>query len=256
MWPFRPFRSKAHRGERSSSPRAAAGERLYVFGDVHGRWDLLTRLFAAVERDLENSPTAQRAIVVGLGDYVDRGPDTKKVIETLIERSAMPTPIVSLRGNHEEVLLQFLDDPVRHGERWLAVGGSATLRSYDVPTQATGKRDLPGLRQGLIERLPPAHLMFLQGLPIIHLSGDYLFVHAGVRLGRSLAGQDAADLLWIRNGFSDRDLPFEKMVVHGHTPIQAPFLGLHRINLDTGAYFSGRLTCLVLEDDTRRLLQV
>lgn len=256
MWPFRLFRSKAPRAEAPSAPATAAGERIYVFGDVHGRHDLLGRTLAAIDRDLEETPPAGRATIVGLGDYVDRGPDSSRVVLALIERGAGPAGLVSLRGNHEEVLLQFLDEPVRNGERWFAIGGSATVKSYGVPLPGGGMWDFPALRQALVTRMPPAHLMFLQALPTTYVSGDYLFVHAGVRLGRPLAEQEPADLLWIRRGFSDGDAPFEKVVVHGHTPVEEPFFGTYRINLDTGAYFSGRLTCLVLEGDRRRLLQV
>lgn len=233
-----------------------AGLRIYAFGDVHGRLDLVERLKAAIAADLAAAPVAE-ALVVGLGDLIDRGPASRGVVD-LVSGPGWPTTLVALRGNHEETLLRFLDDPLRHGAFWLRYGGDATLASYGVDRRLlVGSRpDYRAIRDAFVTTLPPAHLLFLQRLPLTHEAGDYFFVHAGAKHGRPLADQAADDLLWIREGFADRDHVFEKIVVHGHTPVDEPFLGRNRINLDTGAYLTGRLSCLVLEGDARRLITI
>ena len=256
MSPFRLFRRRPKQRDRASAPSTEAGQRLYVFGDVHGRQDLLIAMFAAIQRDQEQSP-AGTASVVGLGDYIDRGPASKEVLQILTE-GARGSPLVCLRGNHEQMLLDFLEDPVRCGRGWLAIGGEATLRSYSVTIGSLSRAtaaELKSTREMLAQTISPAHVLFLQRLPLTYQSGDYLFVHAGVRPERPLSRQLPADLLWIREGFADDDRPFEKVVVHGHTPVERPFFGEHRINIDTGAYFSGRLTCIVLEGADRRVLE-
>ena len=149
--------------------------------------------------------------------------------------------------------------PKRCGPTWLANGALETLRSYAVDVRKISRLDdgeLQAIRASLARNLPPGHLLLLQRLPLSYVSGDYFFVHAGVRLGVGIEGQVARDLLWIRDGFADGDEPFEKVVVHGHTPVDQPYLGRYRINLDTGAYFTNRLSCLVLEGTSVRLLEV
>lgn len=163
--------------------------------------------------------------------------------------------MVLLRGNHEQMMLDFLEDPVRYGARWIANGGEPTLASYSVTSSRGASSDeLKLLRRRLAGQLPSAHALFLQRLPTSYHVGDYFFAHAGVRAGVPLDRQSNEDLMWIREGFSDRDGPFEKTVVHGHTPVEEPFLGRFRINLDTGAYLTGRLCCLVLEETDCKLL--
>lgn len=253
-----PFRLPWRRADRRAAPEPARvpdGSRLYVFGDVHGRLDLLRKLGDAILDDQRRHPPEGTVSIVGLGDYVDRGPDSSGVIDRLLGGVAPGMPVY-LRGNHEEVMLAFLADPVAAGPDWLRFGGTATLRSYGVDTRLSGSAqiDFAGLRDALAERLPAPHRRLLEGLPTSYQAGDYFFAHAGVRPGTPLDRQSDRDLLWIREGFADRDVKLDKVVVHGHTPVEEPYLGRHRINLDTGAYFRGRLSCLVLEGPSRRML--
>jgi len=227
--------------------------RIYAIGDVHGRLDLLDALFARIDDDLRSSPV-DRPIEVLIGDYIDRGPDSRGVVSRLIERRC-ERELVCLMGNHESFMLAFLRDPavLRH---WLPNGGLATLESYGVQV-----RLLAGLRtqdrliaEELRHKLPREHEDFLSKLPYAFPCGDYLFVHAGIRPEVSLDRQSPDDLLWIRDEFLLSTSAFEKIVVHGHTPVAKPEIHPNRIAIDTGAFLTGRLTCLVLEGADRRFL--
>ncbi|MGH6922619.1 MAG: metallophosphoesterase family protein [Propylenella sp.] len=246
--------------EQNSAPHTASapeGLRIYAFGDVHGRSDLLRLLRGEIDRGIgERAP--RKAIVIGLGDYIDRGPDSSGVIDLLLEGFGAGVEHVFLRGNHEDLLLRFLDRPERVGRSWFRLGGLDLVRSYgvDIRPYAGADPDLRAAREELALRLPGRHLAFIQSLPISHILGDYLFVHAGVRIGIPFGKQASEDMLWVRDGFSDRDESFEKIVVHGHTPTEEPFLGRYRINVDTAAYATSRLTCVVLEGTGRQVLQV
>ena len=237
--------------------RLPEGLRVYAFGDVHGRTDLLRGLRDEIRRHIGYSDPA-RTVVIGLGDYVDRGPDSRGVIDLLLEAFGADVETVLLRGNHEELLLRFLDQPEAAGPAWLRMGGLHFLQSYDVDIRpyAGASPDLQMARDDLIHHLPSKHLALLQAMPTSRTLGDYLFVHAGVRVGVPSTRQKTEDLLWIRTGFSDRDEPFEKVVVHGHTPSAMPYSGRYRINVDTAAYASGRLTCVILEGSRRQMLQI
>ncbi len=233
-----------------------SGQRIYVFGDVHGRFDLVLRLRDAIRRDRARSAPAP-VQVIGLGDFIDRGPDSKDVIEALTS-DFFECEASFIRGNHEQMLLDFLDNP-DDGPVWLRNGARETLRSYgvDLADAASGTRiDYAKLRTAFRARLPQAHAAFLDGLPLSLAVGGYFFVHAGARPGVPLHQQKSSDMLWIRDGFADRDEQFEKIVVHGHTPVDRPYLGKYRINLDTGAYLTNRLSCLVLETRERRILEI
>jgi len=232
-----------------------AGTRVYAIGDIHGRLDLLREIRGLVGQDLARSPPA-RAVVVYLGDYVDRGPASKDVIETLIAEPIASASSVHLKGNHEDLLLRFHDSGDL-GETWLMNGGGATLASYGVeaaddPFQALWCLD--ELRDALRAKLPAHHLAFLRGLDLEHREGGYLFVHAGVRPGIALAAQTAEDRIWIREGFLASEADFGVFVVHGHTPRPSPVVKANRIGIDTMAYRSGTLTCLVLDGAGRRFI--
>jgi serine/threonine protein phosphatase 1 len=232
----------------------APGLRLYAFGDIHGRADLLDRLRTAIAGDLARAaPTA--AVVVGLGDYIDRGPDSRAVLDGLLA-GFDGARFIPLRGNHEQSLLDFLEDPADAGAGWLRYGGDATLRSYGVDPRlyAGAIRDYRAIRDELACRIPLAHLVFMQRLAVSHEAGDYFFAHAGARPGIPLRRQSPRDLMWIREGFVDADPMFSKCIVHGHTPTEMPYLTRFRINADTGAYFTNQLTCVVLEEDRQSLL--
>lgn len=228
------------------------GNRLYVIGDIHGRGDLLDRMIGAVTSDLAAHPAAD-TLVVTVGDYVDRGPDSRGVIERL-RNNPFPTHYIALKGNHELLLERFLIDP-QVAEHWRRFGGLETLHSYGVPVGdvARGRGYLEASR-ALAQAIPAAHLDFLASLRTSLTVGRHFICHAGVRPGLPLEQQTEEDLLWIREPFLTSRADFGKIVVHGHTPAEHPELVSNRINVDTGAFVTGRLTCAVLEGDGARFL--
>ncbi len=236
-----------------ASARAPEGRRVYAVGDVHGRADLLRELHGRIVADAEGGP-AQRAIVY-LGDYVDRGPDSRGVLDLLLDEAPPGFEQIALLGNHEAMLLAFLER-AENGPPWLWNGGAATLLSYGVapPARADDADALAELRAAFAAALPARHLDFMRGLRLSHVEGGYAFVHAGVRPGLPLDLQHAEDLLWIRGEFLNSRLDHGHVVVHGHTIGREVEMRPNRIALDTGAYASGRLSALGLEDDRRWLL--
>lgn len=229
--------------------------RVFAFGDVHGRADLLGELQRMIDDDVATRPT-ERSLVVGLGDYVDRGPDSYGVLE-LLRSLGRHHETIFLAGNHEAFLLDFVSDPGRTGRAWLRNGGWETLRSYQVDCSPNARSDdvFVSIRDAFLDRLPEDHLALLEAMTMAVTIGDHFFVHAGARPGVPLTELPEKDALWIREGFADRDAPFEKVVVHGHSPVTNVFVGMHRINLDTGAYATGKLSCIVLEGNNRRFLE-
>jgi serine/threonine protein phosphatase 1 len=242
------------------SPTPAASERwvpdgmrVYCVGDVHGRHDLLRQMAERVEADIKSS-SFDNAETVFLGDYVDRGLGSIHVVEQLA-RGDWPTPIIALAGNHEDLLMTFLED---EGilEAWRSLGGLETLHSYGVDVgPAMAQRDFGAVRAGFAARFPESHRQFLEKLKVSTAIGDYFFCHAGVRPGVPLDRQNRDDLLTIRDTFLSSEAEHGKLVVHGHTPSVVPEVRPNRIGIDTAAYATGRLTCLVLEKDQRRFLR-
>lgn len=235
--------------------RVPEGSRVYAVGDIHGRLDLLDRLLARMADDVarcrHNGVSPERISIVFLGDYVDRGPHSRGVVERLMQGPPAEGALAGaqwtcLKGNHEEFMVRFLDEPVRDNG-WCRNGGVETVRSYAGAIPEGQEGDVAALQLLLARSLPPAHLRFLSRLPLTHSEGDYLFVHAGIRPGVPLEDQSPTDLLWIREGFLTTSIPMEKRVVHGHTPVPVPEVRPHRIGIDTGAYKSDTLTALVLE---------
>jgi serine/threonine protein phosphatase 1 len=228
------------------------GTRVYCVGDIHGRDDLLGELADRVEADTEPR-SFDHAVTVFLGDYVDRGRGSRHVVERLT-CGEWPTPMIALAGNHEDLLLAFLEDEVIL-EAWRNLGGLETLHSYgvDVGLAMVG-RDFKGVQEGFAARFPERHRQFLENLTISTVIGDYFFCHAGIRPGVSLDRQDRDDLLNIREPFLSSEGEYGKLIVHGHTPSLYPEIHPNRIGIDTAAHATGRLTCLVLEKDNRRFL--
>lgn len=224
-------------------------------GDVHGRLDLLLNLEAQIAADMATFPGPAHCHVVMLGDYVDRGAESRGVIEHLTTQTAHHFERTLLIGNHDWWLRRFLDDD-GPALPWLASGGEAVLRSYGVLGQfpANDPVAVETLRRQLTRRVPVAHRRFLHRLLLHHRIGDYLFVHAGIRPGLALEQQDPHDLMFIREPFlSDRrDHGF--VVVHGHTVVETPEVRTNRIGIDTGAYWTGVLTALVIDGDGIRFL--
>jgi serine/threonine protein phosphatase 1 len=228
-------------------------QRIYAIGDVHGCADRLAMMHGAIAEDIAARPIPY-ALVIHIGDYIDRGPDSARVIERLLQPFPVvadsPSPqIVNLIGNHEEMLLMALEDGDRRAaELWLANNGGATLASWGLSW-----RDGPRAWRA---RIPPRHLGWLRGLALIYRAGGYVFVHAGVRPGVALEQQQREDMLWIREPFLSGNGVFPSVVVvHGHTPDDAPQVRPHRIGIDTGAVLGGPLTCAVLEGDGVAFLQ-
>lgn len=236
--------------ERFTPPSVPAASRIYAVGDIHGRADLLERLLSMIEDDAASS-AATRRVVVFLGDYVDRGPQSRRVVERLIGGPPPGFDWVCLRGNHEDSMLRFLDDPLI-AQSWLRNGGLATIADY-AGGRATGE-SLTELRETFADTVPRRHLEFMEALPLRHVEGRYVFVHAGLRPGRALEAQSGHDMMWIREEFLLSNASFGKIVVHGHTISDEPEIRHNRIGIDTGAYASGRLTALVLEGRRRGFL--
>jgi serine/threonine protein phosphatase 1 len=230
-------------------PRIPSGQRIYAIGDVHGRADLLANLFTRIDADLRKQPV-QHSIQVLLGDYIDRGPDSRQVLDLIIGRRKTHS-VIALKGNHEQCALNVLSDPSSFLQ-WKAVGGLNTILSYGIA--ASWSDDFKSVALAFANTLPDAHRRFLQDLPLSFTCGDFFFVHAGARPGIPLDEQSEHDLLWIREEFLLHEEDFGKVIVHGHTPNLEPEIRSNRINIDTGAYATSRLTCLVLEDDGMRLL--
>jgi serine/threonine protein phosphatase 1 len=226
--------------------------RCYVIGDIHGRLDLLDKMVDEIRRDIDQNP-ARESLTVTLGDYVDRGPDSRGVLDRLA-RNPFPTDYIPLKGNHEDLFETFLTRP-EIGPHWRRLGGLETLHSYKVPVApllvGTGFAEAA---QALRQSLPEDHSAFFGRLKLSLTIGRYFFCHAGVRPGVALEKQRAEDLLWIRDEFLSSKAQFGKIVVHGHTPTQAPEVLANRINIDTGAFATGRLTCLVIEEGGLRFL--
>lgn len=228
-------------------------DRIYAIGDIHGRLDLLERAIEAIHRDIDDRGPA--ALTVTLGDYIDRGPDSSGVIERLAA-NPFPTHYVALKGNHEDLLEKFLIEPDVAGH-WRHLGCIETLHSYRVPVADLMRgRHYDAAAKALAEALPPAHRTFLDNLRTSHAAGRYFFCHAGVRPGIPLAQQSDDDLMWIRDEFLSSTQDFGSMVVHGHTPVAEPEVRVNRINIDTGAFATGRLTCIALDGNGHRFLKV
>ena len=245
---------RRRRARPPGAPCVPPGTRVYAVGDVHGELAALTRLVGKIREDAAGI-AAERRVLVFLGDYVDRGLDSRRVIDFLLDLPAPGFECVFLKGNHDAWLFAFLED-AGVGPAWLDAGGQATVLSYGVALPP-GPRDaafFETLRQTLARVLPAGHRTFLGGLALSHVEGDYAFVHAGVRPGVALEAQREQDLLWIRDEFIHDDGDHGKVIVHGHSVTERPEVRRNRIGIDTGAYATGRLTCLVLDGTSRSFL--
>ncbi|MCR5880606.1 metallophosphoesterase [Phenylobacterium sp. J367] len=279
-----PRRRRAAR-RRPDAPADTAGQLVYAVGDVHGRYDLLLELLARLSADSAGQAAGRQPVLVLLGDYIDRGPDSARVLEALVTLEAPETPetgggwrVVALKGNHEQALLRFLDAP-QAGGAWLRFGGAATLAAYGVapPAADATAAELVRARRDLLAAMPASHLRRLQTLDLMAVVGDYAFVHAGVAPGVALEDQREADLLWIREEFLEAErggagrggpgqagagpsggfTPSGHVIVHGHTwtgprVARTP----HRIGLDTGAHETGVLSAVRLAGTAVEVLQV
>lgn len=229
---------------------------MWAVGDIHGRLDLLQPLVEAIVADLHES-NATRKVVVFLGDYIDRGPDSRGVLRLLAGLSAVHgVEWRFLKGNHEQAMLGFLDDPAA-GPKWCEYGGDNALRSYGlrVPDLAHRTEAWARVAADLRHKLTSREIAFLENLELSVTVGDYFFSHAGARPGVALDRQSSEDLMWIRQPFLNSRTAFEQVVVHGHTPTPSVHADQRRIGIDTKAYHSGVLSAVRLEGIDRGLLQ-
>lgn len=227
---------------------------MYAIGDIHGRADLLAGLLAQIEADIgRHAADGARPTLVFLGDYIDRGLESRRCIDTLVGLSRGPHDVFFLKGKHDDALLRFLDDPARGG-KWLRRGGAETLFSYGVrlPTRGGGA-ELARTADALRAAMPAEHVAFFRNLRLHVRLGDYLFVHAGLKPGVALEKQCERDLLSIRGPFLRSRARWPFVVVHGHSPAERSYRDARRIGVDTGAWATGRLSAVCLVDDAVRL---
>ncbi len=241
-----------------SSPTLPPQLRIYAIGDIHGRLDLLKQLMDKI--DAEPKPAGTTVKKIFLGDYIDRGIQSKQVLDYLLNyadaESSTQKPHFLL-GNHEQVMREL----VKHTELkllqdWMRFGGRETLMSYGIrPAMLSSPATLGAMLTEFLDKLPKAHADYLNAMETSVSYGDYFFCHAGARHGVALADQSEQDLVWIRRDFLNNTNKFEKMIVHGHTISEEPEILPHRINVDTGAYATGRLTAIALEGNDKWLVQ-
>ena len=249
------FRSRTHVAA-PAVPAVADGTVVWALGDIHGRLDLLQPLVEAITADLDAS-VATRKVVIFLGDYIDRGPDSRGVLRLL---AGLPVgqgiEWRFLKGNHEQAMLGFLEDPSA-GPKWCEYGGDNALRSYGLRTPDLAHRPEAWARVAadLRHKLTARETAFLETLELSVTVGDYFFCHAGARPEVALDRQSPDDLMWIRQPFLNSGTAFERVIVHGHTPTPCVHADHRRIGMDTKAYHSGVLSAVRLERHERSLLQ-
>jgi serine/threonine protein phosphatase 1 len=227
-------------------PALPAGLRIYAFGDIHGRLDLLDELLSRAAHDIAARPVP-RPLFVFLGDYIDRGPQSRETIDRLIAHGRT-NQCVFLKGNHEQVAIRCLSDRSLF-DQWMRFGGVDTLVSYGVfPKPPLDEQQIVRLQAAFHDALPQTHFRFFRDLQTSFACGDFFFVHAGVKPRVDLSRQKESDLLWIRDEFLSSNEDFGKIIIHGHTPSSEVEVAPNRINIDTGAFATGRLTCLVLDE--------
>jgi serine/threonine protein phosphatase 1 len=241
------FRARAR-----PNPAVPPGERVYAIGDIHGRFDLFETLIEAIDRDDAASSPATSTVIL-LGDLIDRGPDSAGVLAAARAWGQRRTVRI-LAGNHEEMFLQCFTDAelMRH---FLGFGGRETVLSYPVDRAAFASADIAQAQALMRNAVPHSDLEFIRSFEDRIVVGDYLFVHAGIRPGVPLEKQDLRDLRWIRAAFTESRTDHGLVVVHGHTIFPAPDVQPNRIGIDTGAYYTGRLTALRLDGTTRGLIE-
>lgn len=231
---------------------------VYAIGDIHGRSDLLDLMLQKITADAKDSRSTRPVTVVFLGDYIDRGPNSAKVIEDLATLGGTPgVHLVFLMGNHERAMLDFMSNPSK-GRRWLGMGGFQTLKSYGVRPVHPGASDddMMECADALIQKVGPCKTFLREKLDLYHVIGNVMFVHAAAQPDLQVDEQSEAVLLWGNNDFMRYGGPSDYWVVHGHTISDNPERHLNRIGVDTGAYISGILSAARIDADGVRFIQV
>lgn len=231
------------------------GRRLYAIGDVHGRYDLLSRLLEMIAADKASHPRIDSQIIM-LGDYIDRGPQSRQVCEALmaLERS---DAVRCLRGNHEQIVLDALAGDLMALRLWLSHGGVEAVRSWGLVPPVTDDADheMAYFVDMLAQAMGEDMIRWLKDLPVSYRHGDYFFVHAGIRPAIALEEQEERDMLWIREPFLSSAVRHPAVIVHGHSIREDIEVRSNRIGIDTAAWKSGVLTAVVLENGHYRTLQ-
>jgi serine/threonine protein phosphatase 1 len=239
------------------SPSVPEGQILYAIGDLHGMTTLTQCILVKVLNDAKRF-SGDRARVIFLGDYVDKGDNAKTTLDLLIEAEHnTDVDWTFIKGNHEDALLTFLNDP-EFGPQWLSYGGGPTLHAYGLtpPTDRNDPDAWHRLAEQLSHEMPSEHHRFLSRLVTSFEAGSYFFVHAGIRPGRSLKDQEDGDLMWIRRQFLDDKSKLPAIIVHGHSPDLKPYRDSRRIGIDTGAYATGCLTAVRLKGSAVDMISV
>jgi serine/threonine protein phosphatase 1 len=234
-----------------SDARGPEDTLVYAIGDVHGRLDLLEKMLDAIAAETRGRDWR----IVHLGDYVDRGPHSSGVIDLLAAWTAVDNRVLALAGNHDVGFLDFLAMPEPAG-LFASYGGVQTAQSYGVKLDLNDAQGFRSSARALVSAVPEAHRDFLGALKFSVALGDFFFCHAGIRPGVALDAQDREDLIWIRGDFHRYRELHPKVIVHGHTPVGEPEVLPNRVNVDTGAFASGRLSALVIDGAQKRLLSV
>ena len=236
---------------RAEPPRLAPARRIYAIGDIHGRDDLLEALLDRIDGDGRARPEVATTLVF-LGDYIDRGPGSAAVVERLM---TLEKHAIFLMGNHEELLLRSMAGDQRAAAIFACVGGVETMASYGVDPASFAAAEAEEQIALMKAAISPRHLDWMESLPSSYVEGDYMFVHAGILPGLPIEDQPPEILRWIRGDFLASRKDHGKMIVHGHSVLSGIDERSNRIGIDTGAYFSGILTAVGLEEDRRWYVQ-
>jgi serine/threonine protein phosphatase 1 len=237
-----------------SAARTAQGTRIYAIGDVHGRPDLMQMMFDAIERREDELAVARTQIIM-IGDIVDRGPNSREALQLLFDRQRQMPNLMTLLGNHEEMLLRSLRGDEAELRGWMTVGGAETVQSFGLEPLKPGEDALPFVL-ALQKAVPRDWVDWMNAWPLMYQSGDYFFCHAGIKPGVPLTRQHRRDLLWAREGFMDDERWHGGVVVHGHTITETVEIRSNRIGLDTGAYRSGVLSAACFDGTDVDILTV
>lgn len=230
--------------------------RIYAIGDVHGHITLLEGMLEKIKTDLKSNPV-ELCKIIFLGDYIDRGPDSAGCVEFLINLMSNNPDVLCLKGNHEDKLEEFLTDPVAVADSFFTYGGADCANSYgvDMSNYRGTYDDILKRHKELKAKIPTHHKQFFSRLSMTETFGDYMFVHAGVRPGIALDQQADDVLMWIRYEFIEHVGLYDKVIVHGHTPTYPMDVQPNRINVDTHAYHTNILSCVVLEGTDYRVIE-